>query len=700
MLRISRLVLAVTLLAGCAGRNASEEEQESTVRSDVSTGSCGVERWSIKTGTDSAVTQVNMTPQDTTIASMRAIPAPSTLGQNSPRFTFAGSAEIQVFRLTNVTFTQYKLESDSDYHMILQDAAGSTMIAEIPDPACVTSGPWVSAITASRAAFDARFTASTSFQTANVPVTITGAGFFDLLHGQTGVAPNGIELHAVLSVCFGTNCGGTVTPDFSLSASPAGVSGSGSSTITVTPSGGFASSVVLTASGVPAGASATLNPTSVSSSGSSTLTLAPGTAAAGTYAITVTGTGGAKTHTATVSWTIAATGGGGALTNGDFESGLTGWTATGTTSSSTTAHTGTHSAMVGSTSPGGDSSLAQTFTLPATATSLSFWYQVHCPDTITFDWASATLKDNTSGTTTTMLPNTCTNGGVWVQASATVTGGHSVTLTLSNHDDAAAGDATFTLYDTVAITTGGGGDTTPPTTSVTAPASGATVSGTVTVTATATDNVGVTRIELYADGVLLGTGTTSPASASWNTTAVANGSHTLTSKAFDAAGNVGTSAAVTVTVSNSTTVTNPFVNPGFETGTLSGWTATGVAAARAFPHTGSFSGSLGSSTPSANSSLSQTVTMPAGATTLSFWYRIFCNDTIQFDWASATLRDNTTGTTVTALPNTCTNNNTYLQASVNVTSMRGHSVTLTLSNHDDGATGDALFTDYDDVNVQ
>jgi hypothetical protein len=56
----------------------------------------------------------------------------------------------------------------------------------------------------------ARYTPSESFQTANVPVTVTGVGFFDFLHGQAGVAPNGIELHAVLDVQFSPS--GTPTP--------------------------------------------------------------------------------------------------------------------------------------------------------------------------------------------------------------------------------------------------------------------------------------------------------------------------------------------------------------------------------------------------------------------------------------------------------------------------------------------------------
>jgi len=104
----------------------------------------------------------------------------------------------------------------------------------------------------------------------------------------------------------------------------------------------------------------------------------------------------------------------------------------------------------------------------------------------------------------------------------------------------------FTIDDTG----GGGGDTIPPTTSITAPLAGATVSGTTSVTATASDNVGVTKVEFYLDGVLKSTDTSSPYSWSWDTTTATNGSHSLTSKAYDAALNTGTSTAVSVTVSN------------------------------------------------------------------------------------------------------------------------------------------------------
>jgi hypothetical protein len=97
---------------------------------------------------------------------------------------------------------------------------------------------------------------------------------------------------------------------------------------------------------------------------------------------------------------------------------------------------------------------------------------------------------------------------------------------------------------------GGGGDTTLPTTSITAPAAGATLSGTASVTASASDNVGVTRVEFFLDGALQSTDMLSPYAWSWNTAGASNGAHLLTAKAYDAANNFGVSAAVSVTVSN------------------------------------------------------------------------------------------------------------------------------------------------------
>lgn len=95
-------------------------------------------------------------------------------------------------------------------------------------------------------------------------------------------------------------------------------------------------------------------------------------------------------------------------------------------------------------------------------------------------------------------------------------------------------------------------DTTAPTVAVSAPANGATVSGTVTVSATASDNVGVTKVEFLVNGTVASTVTTAPYNYSWNTTTSANGTYTLTAKAYDAAGNIGQSTSVSVTVNNQT----------------------------------------------------------------------------------------------------------------------------------------------------
>ncbi len=92
-------------------------------------------------------------------------------------------------------------------------------------------------------------------------------------------------------------------------------------------------------------------------------------------------------------------------------------------------------------------------------------------------------------------------------------------------------------------------DTTPPGVTLTAPAEGSGVSGTVAVSANATDEVGVSKVEFYVDSALANTASTSPYSFQWNTTSVANGQHLLTAKAYDAAGNFSNSSYY-VTVQN------------------------------------------------------------------------------------------------------------------------------------------------------
>ena len=101
-------------------------------------------------------------------------------------------------------------------------------------------------------------------------------------------------------------------------------------------------------------------------------------------------------------------------------------------------------------------------------------------------------------------------------------------------------------------------DTTPPVISITAPASGATVAGTIALSANATDNVGVVGVQFQVDGANSGAeDATVPYTASVDTTKLSNGNHSLTAIARDAAGNRGTSTAVAVNVSNTVPDTTP-----------------------------------------------------------------------------------------------------------------------------------------------
>lgn len=93
-------------------------------------------------------------------------------------------------------------------------------------------------------------------------------------------------------------------------------------------------------------------------------------------------------------------------------------------------------------------------------------------------------------------------------------------------------------------------DTTAPSVSINSPSNGSTVSGTVNVSLSSSDNVGVIRTELFINGSIFGTSTSSSASFSWNTTTFADGTYILEARAYDAANNIG-SRSISVTVRNS-----------------------------------------------------------------------------------------------------------------------------------------------------
>lgn len=200
----------------------------------VSSPTCGTERWNVKVGTDPDAGSVNFgNPVHTTISALRALPAP-VLNPNPPYDPRMAPTETTVW-VVNGTITFYKLEDDVDYHIVLQDDAGNTIVTEIPSPACDGStSPFSAGIALARAKLNSRLTPIDTFQVANLPVQMKGVGFFDFVHGQTGVAPNGIEIHPILDLSFTT----PTTATLQSSVNPSQYGQSLAITATVANSGG------------------------------------------------------------------------------------------------------------------------------------------------------------------------------------------------------------------------------------------------------------------------------------------------------------------------------------------------------------------------------------------------------------------------------------------------------------------------------
>ena len=139
-------------------------------------------------------------------------------------------------------------------------------------------------------------------------------------------------------------------------------------------------------------------------------------------------------------------------------------------------------------------------------------------------------------------------------------------------------------------------------------------------------------------------------------------------------------------------------NGGFEQG-LTGWKVAGAASVSKSAHGGFTAAMVGRASPSADSAVSQTFTVPAAGGALSFWYQSVCADKVKHDWASATLTDAGTGRVTTLLNPVCNNDGAWHH----VTSGRlagGTVFALKLASHDDGHAGDPTYTLYDDVTLQ
>jgi len=246
-----------------AAREVDQAPRELSMSAPITTAAAkispGSERWPVKTGTDRDVGNVKKSMVLSTVRELGSLPRPAAL---MPATTLNDSYNARRVAPVEVTIwivkarvTALKLEADGDYHLVLQDDSGAEMVGEIPYPDnefIASKSPFFEDVKASRTAVNDQFgeimarlnfvpsgtdaklipasAAPPSLQAAQAPVkkialvsdstdafknsdlfsariepaeaTITGVGFFDRAHGQTGAAPNVIELHPVLDITF------------------------------------------------------------------------------------------------------------------------------------------------------------------------------------------------------------------------------------------------------------------------------------------------------------------------------------------------------------------------------------------------------------------------------------------------------------------------------------------------------------------
>ena len=564
-------------------------------------------------------------------------------------------------------------------------------------------------------------------------------------------------------------CGAT-TPDYTLTAAPTSVTvtqgGTGTSTITVNPTNGFTGSVSLSASGLPSGVTASFNPTSTT--GTSTLTLtASSTATTGPATVTITGTSGTLSHTTTVTLTVNAApnftlsaapssvtvtqGGAGGNstitvnpTNGftgsvslsasglpagvtaTFNPASTTGTSTLTLTASSTATLGTATVTITGTS--GTLTHTTTVTLTVNATPVPDFALSASP-------ASLTITQGNSGNSTiTVAPINGFTGSVSLSASglpagitatfnpATTTSASTLTLTASG--TATTGTATVTI-------TGVSGTLTHTTTvtltvnTVPVPDFGLSASpASLTVTQGNSGNSTITvtpingfngSVALSASGLPMGvTATFNPASTTTTSTLTLTASATATTGTATVtitgtSGSLAHATNIILTVS-SAAPQQLLGNPGFENGTSTApWTLTPAVINNSSsqpPHSGAWDAWLDGYGRTHTDSATQTVTIPATATTatLSFWLHIdtaettttLANDTLQVQVL------NTSGTVLATLGTFSNLNHAtgYQQHSFSVLAFKGETVQIRFLGQENSSRQTSFVIDDTALNVQ
>jgi hypothetical protein len=160
---------------------------------------CGVWRWPVKTLSDNAASKVDYAPRATSVKHLRTLTAPSSLSSDTPRIK---PVEFRTYKV-RAQLVGAVVEDDHDIHLAIAvpGARKKTMIAEFPHRLCngVRTSHKRAAMKRARNAFtNACGSVGTSWVDLKGKAILSGVGFWDEIHGQTGVAPNGIEIHPVL----------------------------------------------------------------------------------------------------------------------------------------------------------------------------------------------------------------------------------------------------------------------------------------------------------------------------------------------------------------------------------------------------------------------------------------------------------------------------------------------------------------------
>ncbi len=168
--------------------------------------SCGVcvhgKNWPFKVGGDAQARSIGLEPVPTTIDALSAIPHVERPADG----TRIPPAELTTWELRDVWLKSFQRSPDGDVHMVIADEHGHTMIAEAAPPFCTDDdSPWKARITATRKVVDDEIPMAVMGWHART-VSLAGPAYFDTLHGQFGVAPNGIEIHPILAFCVGRGC--------------------------------------------------------------------------------------------------------------------------------------------------------------------------------------------------------------------------------------------------------------------------------------------------------------------------------------------------------------------------------------------------------------------------------------------------------------------------------------------------------------